>query len=170
MVLRPSQMRDVFAAPTRLRGVFGCAVNQTRDRGRITHLDRALELRVEKIAKRAIPGDVLGHEFLVAPLALLIAADEPAAIRRVRFDHPSRRMVLLDVVVSIHAPLLVRTADPINSQLRQNLRHVVQRLSKILDATPNQHMKWPRLVSPRALDDPLGIVVIIRFMICIDVS
>ena len=65
-------------------------------------------------------------------------------------------MVLLDVVVGIHAPLLVRAADEIDPQLRQNVRRVVQRLREILDAAPDQHMQRPRIVAPRALDDPLG--------------
>ena len=110
----------------------------------------------KEISERAVPGDVRGHELFVAPFALLVAADEPAAIGGVRFDHPELRMVLLDVVVGIHAPLLVRTADEIDPQLRQNVRRVVQRLRQVLDAAPDQNMQWPRIVAPRALDDPFG--------------
>ena len=102
----------------------------------------------EEISQSTVPGDVLGHESIVAPLALLVAADEPAAIGGIRFDHPELRMVLLDVVVGIHAPLLVRTADPIDPQLRQDVRRVVQRLGKILDAAPDQNMQWSRIVAP----------------------
>ena len=101
-------------------------------------------------------GDVLGHELFVAPFALLVPTDEPAAIGRVRFDHPQLRMILLDVVVGIHAPLLVRTADEIDPQFRQNIRRVVQRLREVLNTAPDQNMKWPRIVSPRAFDDPFG--------------
>ena len=95
------------------------------------------------------------HEFLVAPFALLIAAGEPAAIGGVRFDHPELGMVLLDVVVGVHAPLLVRAADEIDAQLWQNVRRIVQRLGEVFNAAPDEDVQRARVVATRTLDDPL---------------
>jgi hypothetical protein len=103
-----------------------------------------------------MPGEVPGDEALIAPLARLIPADEPASIGRIRLDHPQRRMLLLDVVVGIHTPHLVRPADEINSQPGQNVRRIVQRLREVLDAAPHEHMQRTRVIAPGAADDPLG--------------
>ena len=63
-------------------------------------------------------GQLVSQGQAIAQIAPLVSAFEPAAIRGVRFDHPEFRVVLFDAVVGIHAPLLVRPADPIDPQLR----------------------------------------------------
>ena len=102
-------------------------------------------------------GDVRRDERRVAPLARLVAAREPAAIGRVRLDDPERRMMLLDVVVGVDAPHLVRPADEVDAELRQDVGRVVQRLREIVDAAPHQDVERPRVGAPRALDDPARI-------------
>jgi hypothetical protein len=98
--------------------------------------------------------DVSAHEFLVGPFALLVAADKPAAISRVGLDDPELRMMGGDVLIGVGRPLLVRAADVIDPQLRQNIRRVVQRLRKIFHATPDEHMQRPGIVAAGAFDDP----------------
>ena len=64
-------------------------------------------------------------------------------------------MVLNDVLVGIRRPFLVRPANPVNAQLGQNVRSVVQGLGEVLDTAPDQDMERPWIVAPSTLYDPL---------------
>ena len=65
-------------------------------------------------------------------------------------------MVRLDVVVGVDAPHLVRPADEVDAELRQDVGRVVQRLGEVLDAAPHEHPEGTRVGLPRAPHDPLG--------------
>src|SRR5215471_5091775 len=92
---------------------------------------------------------------LVAPLACLITADEPAPVRGVRLDDPELWMMFLDVVVGIHAPHLVRSADEIDAELRKDCGRVMQCLRQIIDAAPYQEAKWPPIIATRYTHNPI---------------
>ena len=59
--------------------------------------------------------------------------------------------MLLDVVVGVDAPHLVRPADEVDAELRQDVGRVVQRLGEIVDAAPDEHLERARIGAPRAL-------------------
>lgn len=90
-------------------------------RRRVAHLDTAETQTGNVATERTMVGDVRGQEPDVSPLAGLIAAEEPAAIGGICLDDPEIGMIALDIVVGVGAPLLVRTADPVNAELRQDV-------------------------------------------------
>src|SRR5262249_7364258 len=96
-----------------------------------------------------------GDKRLVTPLATLIATDKPAAISGVSLNDPEPRVVFLDVVVSAGAPHFVRAANEINAEPISDVRRVVQRLSQIVDATPDQDIQRPLVLATGAAHDPL---------------
>jgi hypothetical protein len=147
---------DEAPAPTPLRRVFGRPVQQVADGGRVSHLEGAVELRREEIAQAAVTRDMRGDERLVAPLTRLVAADEPAAVGGVGLDDPQPRMVGRDVLIGVDAPLLVRPADEVDAELRQDVGRIVQRLGEIVDPAPHQDPQRPPIVTPGASDDPVG--------------
>ena len=59
------------------------------------------------------------------------------------------------VVVGVDAPHLVRPADEVDAELRQDVGGVVQRLGEVLDAPPDQDVQRPRVVASGAPDDPV---------------
>ena len=96
-----------------------------------------------------------GDKRLIAPFALLVAANEPAPVGRVRLDDPKFRVPAGDVLIRIRTPLFVRPADEIDAQFRQDVRSVMQRLREILDAAPNEKMQRSRIIPPGTGDNPL---------------
>ena len=63
--------------------------------------------------------------------------------------------MLLDVVVGVDAPHLVRPADEVDAELRQDVGRVVQRLGEVVDSAPDEHPQRARIVAPRGADDPV---------------
>ena len=155
-VLRPSQMRTNCPPQPGCDGSSDRPCSSQPTDGLSPILIVPFELGREEIAERAAARDVRRHERRVAPLARLVAADEPAAIGRVRLDDPQLGVVLLDVVVGVDAPHLVRPADEVDAELRQDVGRIVQRLGEVVDAAPDEHIERPRIVAPRAPDDPVG--------------
>ena len=151
---RPLPGAHVTSAPARLRRILGSTAQQPGDRRRIAHLDDAAQQGDEVVAQGAAARHMGLHEAGVAPVARLIAADEPPLVGGVGFDHPERRMVRDDVLVGVRAPLLVGAADEVHAQLRQDVRRVVQRLRQVLDTTPDEQVERAGIGNPRALDDP----------------
>ena len=64
-------------------------------------------------------------------------------------------MVLLDVIVSLDTPHLVRPADEVDAELRQDVRGVVEGLREVLDPAPDQDVQRPWIVTMGAPDDPV---------------
>ena len=154
-VVRPSQTRTNRPPQPGCDGSSREDCRTVGDRRAVAHLQRALQVRREEITERAAPGDVRRDECGVAPLTGLVAAGEPAAIRRVRFDHPQRRVRTLDGCERVDAPHLVRAADEIHAQLRQDVGSIVQRLRQVVDTAPHEHPQRPRIDPPRAAHDPV---------------
>ena len=141
--------------------ILGLAVKQPADGGRIAHLERRAgdglkaDILREKLPERAVAGDVGGDKGVVAAIAALVAAGEPSPVGFVGLDYPEAAVARRDIVVGVHAPFQVRSADEINAQLGQDVGRVVERLSEILDAAPHKHVKRSGVIPAGALDDPL---------------
>ena len=89
------------------------------------------------------------------PLVLVLRVVDEGAVGGVVLNHPQVGEMLHDVAIAVDTPLLIRSANPIDTYLRRNVRSIVQRLCHILQTTPYQHVERTRVVSACLLHNPL---------------
>ena len=59
------------------------------------------------------------------PLVLVLRVVDEGAVGGVVLNHPQVWEVLHDVAIAVDTPLLVRSANPIDTNLRRNVRSIV---------------------------------------------